>query len=53
MLFDPFSEPESLVEFAHQNEASIGGDAGLLEIDLESGVEGGLKGLMLYLTHWS
>jgi hypothetical protein len=52
MLFDPFSDPESFVEFAHQNEASIGGDAGPLEFDLESGVEGGLQGLILYLTHW-
>ena len=52
MLFDQFSEPESLVEFAHQDQAAVGGDAGTLEIDLERGVEGELKGLILYLTHW-
>jgi len=51
-LFDQCSEPESLVEFAHQDQAAVGGDAGALEIDLESGVEGKLKGLVLYLTPW-
>jgi hypothetical protein len=40
MLFDQFSEPESLVEFPHQDQAAVGSDAGTLEIDLERGVEG-------------
>src|SRR5712692_4198165 len=31
----------------------VGSDAGTLEIDLERGVEGELKGLVLYLTHWA
>jgi hypothetical protein len=39
MLFDQFSEPESLVEFAHQDQAAVGSNAGTLEIDLERGVE--------------
>jgi hypothetical protein len=52
MLLDQFSEPQSLVEFAHQDQAAVGGDAGTLESDLERGVEGELKGLVLYLTHW-
>jgi len=51
MLVDQFSESESLVEFAHQDQAAVGSDAGTLEIDLERGVEGELKGLILYLTH--
>jgi len=46
MLLDQFSEPESLVEFAHQNQAAVGSDARALEIDLERGVEGELKGLL-------
>ena len=50
MLFDQFSEPESLVEFAHQDQAAVGGDTGTLEIDHERGVEGELKGLILNLT---
>ncbi len=52
MLFDQFSEPESLVELAHQDQAAVGGDAGTLEIDPERGVERELKGLFLYLIHW-
>ena len=36
MLFDQFSEPESFVEFAHQDQAAGGSDAGILEIDLDS-----------------
>jgi hypothetical protein len=52
VLFDEFSEPESLVEFAHQDQAAVGGDAGTLEIDLERGVEGELEWLILFLTHW-
>jgi hypothetical protein len=51
MLFDQFSEPESPVEFAPQDQAAIGGDAGTLEIHLERGVAGELKGLTLFLTH--
>ena len=44
MLFDQLSESEALVEFAHQDQTAIGGDVGALEIDLERGVEGELKG---------
>jgi len=43
---DQFSEPEALVEFAHQDQAAIGSDAGTLEINLERGVEGELQGLV-------
>ena len=52
MLFDQFSEPESLIKLVHQDQAAVRGDAGTLEIDLERGVEGELKGLILYLTHY-
>jgi hypothetical protein len=51
VLFDQFSEPESLVQFAYQDQAAIGSHAGTLEIDLEGGVERELTGLILYLTH--
>jgi hypothetical protein len=34
------------------NQAAVGGDAATLEIDLDAGREGKLKGLTLYLTHW-
>jgi hypothetical protein len=52
MLRDQFAESEPLVEFAHQNQATVRSDAGALELDLERGVEGELKGPILYLTHW-
>jgi hypothetical protein len=62
MLFHQFTEPESLVEFPHQDQAAVGppprgfgrrvgSDAGTLEIDAQKPVEGELKGLILYLTH--
>lgn len=38
------------VEFTHQDQAAVGSDAGTLEIDLERGVEGEIKGLILYPT---
>ena len=50
VLFDQLSEPESLVEFPHHDQAAVRGDAGTLEIDSEGGVEGELKGLILCLT---
>jgi len=40
MLFDQFPEPESLVEFPHQDQAAVGSDAGTLEIDLQGSMEG-------------
>jgi hypothetical protein len=39
MFFDQFSEPEALVEFAHQDQAAIGSDARTLEIDPVGGIE--------------
>jgi hypothetical protein len=52
MPFDQFSEPESLVQFAHPDQAAVGSDAGILEGDFERDVEGELKGLIFHLTHW-
>jgi hypothetical protein len=46
------SQAESLVPFADHNPAPVGGDSGTLEIDLPRSVEGELKGLVLFLTHW-
>jgi len=45
MLIDQCSEPESLVEFVHQDQAAVGSDARTLEFGLERRVEGELKGL--------
>ena len=49
--FDEFSETELLVEFAHQDQATVGSDAGPLEIDFERGVERELKWLILFLAY--
>jgi hypothetical protein len=46
MLLDQFSQSESLVELAHQDQAAVGSDARALKIDLEGGVEGELKRLL-------
>ncbi|HJY88025.1 MAG TPA: hypothetical protein VKE24_14420 [Candidatus Acidoferrales bacterium] len=50
--FDQLSEPEALVKFARQDQAAIRGPAGTLELDLERGVEGEVKGPVLFFTHW-
>jgi len=52
MLLDQFSKPESLVEFAHQDQAAVGSDARALETDLEGGIKGELRGLVWGFTHW-
>ncbi len=46
MLFYQFSEPESPVEFARQDQAAVGSDAGTSEIELERDAEGELKALL-------
>ena len=52
VLFDELSQAEPFVQLAHQNQATVAGDPRSLEIDLQSSVEGKLKRLILFLTHW-
>jgi hypothetical protein len=52
MLFDELSQAEPFVQLPHQNQATVGGDPRSLEIVLQSGVEGKLKRLILFLTPW-
>jgi hypothetical protein len=52
MLFDQFSERESRVGPAHQEECAAGSGAGTLEAGLGRGIEGELNGLILCLTFW-
>jgi hypothetical protein len=52
MLFDELSHPQPFVQLPHRNQAPVGGDPRSLEIDLQSRVEGKLKRLILFLTHW-
>jgi hypothetical protein len=52
MLHDQFTEPESPVEFTHQDEATVRRNATALKADLERRIEGKLKGPFLHLSHW-
>jgi len=52
MPFDECSEPEPFVRLAHPKQATFGGDSWPLELDRQSDVEGEMKGLIVYLTHW-
>jgi hypothetical protein len=44
VLADEFAEAQMLVQLTNQNQATIGGDTGILEIDFETGVQRELKG---------
>jgi len=52
VLSDQIAEAQPLVQLPHQDQAAVGGDPRSLEIDLQSSVEGQLKGLVLFVTHW-
>jgi hypothetical protein len=52
MLRDQFTESEPLVEFTHQDQATVRRNVRTLKADLERRIEGELKGPFLYLTHW-
>jgi len=49
---DEGTEAQPLVQFAHENQAAIGGDPGSLELDLHHGVEREREGLVLGFTYW-
>jgi hypothetical protein len=49
---DEITEAQTFVQLAHQNQAAVGGDPRSLEIHLQRSVEGELKWLVLFLTHW-
>jgi hypothetical protein len=43
---------KAFVQLADENQAGIRGDARSLKRDLQKAVEGELKGLGFFLTHW-
>jgi hypothetical protein len=51
MLRDQFAESEPLVEFTHQEQATVGRNVRTLKANLERRIEGKLKTPFLYLTH--
>jgi hypothetical protein len=53
MLFDQFSDPDSLAKLTHQDQAAVRGDSGTLKIDLEQGIEEVPKRLVLVIIHWA
>jgi hypothetical protein len=52
MLRDQFAESELLVEFTHQDQATVRRNVRTMKAGLERRIEGKLKGPILYLTHW-
>ena len=52
MLCNEFAQDQTFIQFAHDNQAAVGTDPRSLGIDLQRGVEGELKGLILFLTPW-
>jgi hypothetical protein len=52
MVFDPFAHSQTFVQLPPQHQTAVGGDARSLEIDLQRSVEGELKWLVVFLTHW-
>ena len=51
MLVNQFSETEPFVQFANQNQATVGSDVRSLEIDFEKSIESWLERLSLSFTH--
>jgi hypothetical protein len=51
MFLDELLQTQSLIQLAHQNQATVGSHSRSLEIDLQGSIERELKGLILFLTH--
>jgi hypothetical protein len=49
--FDQVTQTQTLVQLAHQNQATIRRNSRSLEIDFERAIERELKWLVFYLTH--
>jgi hypothetical protein len=52
VLGDDRLQPEPFIQFADQYQPGVRGDARSLKRDLQKAVEGELKGLGFFLTHW-
>src|ERR1022692_1830560 len=49
---DERTQSQTFIQFAHQKQTTVGGDARTLEINFQRRVKRELKGLFLFLTHW-
>jgi hypothetical protein len=52
VLVYQFTEPQPLIQFPHENQATVRSDTRPLEINLQRSIEQELKWLILFLTHW-
>ena len=52
MLVDQLAQSEPLVQFSDEKKPAIGCHTRSLEIDFEKSVEGELKRLVFFFTHW-
>jgi hypothetical protein len=52
VFLDELVQTQSLIQFANQNQATVGSHSRSLEIDLQGSIKRELKGLVLFLTHW-
>lgn len=50
VFLDELLQTQSLIQLAHQNQATIGSHSRSLEINLQRSIEQELKGLILFLT---
>src|ERR1022692_929397 len=49
---DERTQSQTFVQFAHQQQTTVGSDPRTLEIDSQRRIKRELKGLILFLTHW-
>src|SRR5271156_7192766 len=49
--FYEHAQAQTLIQLAHQNQTTVGGHPGALEVDLQRAIEGELKGPVLCFTH--
>ena len=52
VFLDELVQTQSLIQFANQNQATVGSHSRCLEIDLQGSIKRELKGLVLFLTRW-
>src|ERR1700730_12273181 len=52
VLGEERTQHRAFIQPTHQQQAAVGSNPRSLEIDLQRGIEGELKGLVFLLTHW-
>jgi hypothetical protein len=52
VLINQIAKTQPLIQLTNQNQTVVRSDPRTLEIDLQGGVEGKLKRLVYFFTHW-